>query len=129
MLHTPVTSAPKALATCTANVPTPPDAPMTSTFSPGCTFALSRTACSAVRAEIGTAAACSNDRFAGLGASRSARATANSAKEPPLQTPYTSSPGENPVTSLPTDSTVPATLRPGLSPLGRRRPKPATRIG
>ncbi|WP_308259298.1 ANTAR domain-containing protein [Pseudonocardia sp. H11422] len=30
VLHTPVTSAPTALAICTANVPTPPDAPMTS---------------------------------------------------------------------------------------------------
>ena len=35
VLHTPVTSAPKALAIWTANVPTPPEAPMISTFSPG----------------------------------------------------------------------------------------------
>jgi hypothetical protein len=35
VLHTPVTSAPKDLAICTANVPTPPDAPMISTLCPG----------------------------------------------------------------------------------------------
>ena len=34
VLHTPVTSAPSALAICTANVPTPPDAPMISTLLP-----------------------------------------------------------------------------------------------
>ena len=34
VLHTPVTSAPNALAICTANAPTPPDAPMTSTLCP-----------------------------------------------------------------------------------------------
>ena len=81
MLHTPVTSAPNALAICTANVPTPPDAPMISTCCPGCTFAWSRTACSAVSAETGTAAACSKDRLAGLGASLPARARAYGAKE------------------------------------------------
>jgi hypothetical protein len=35
VLHTPVTSAPKDLAICTANVPTPPDAPMIRTLCPG----------------------------------------------------------------------------------------------
>ena len=34
MLQTPVTSAPSALAICTANVPTPPDAPLIRTFVP-----------------------------------------------------------------------------------------------
>ncbi len=33
--HTAVTSAPNALAICAVNVPTPPDAPMTSTVYPG----------------------------------------------------------------------------------------------
>jgi NADPH:quinone reductase-like Zn-dependent oxidoreductase len=46
------------------------------------TFAWSRTACSAVSAETGTAAACPKDRFAGLGASLPARARAYAAKEP-----------------------------------------------
>ena len=34
VLQTPVTSAPSALAICTAYVPTPPDTPMISTFCP-----------------------------------------------------------------------------------------------
>ena len=50
VLHTPVTSAPNALAICTANVPTPPDAPLTSTLCPGWTCPLSRSACNAVTA-------------------------------------------------------------------------------
>ena len=82
VLHTPVTSAPKALAIWTAKVPTPPEAPMISTFCPGSTRAWSRTACRAVSAETGTAAACSKERFAGLGASLLARARAYGAKEP-----------------------------------------------
>src|ERR1700722_20242720 len=55
--HTPVTSAAAALAICTAKVPTPPDAPMTSTRWPACTWPRSRTACRAVGAETGAAAA------------------------------------------------------------------------
>src|SRR5262245_19950307 len=47
VLHTPVTSAPNALASCTVNVPTPPDAPLTRTFCPGRTRPLSRSACKA----------------------------------------------------------------------------------
>jgi len=43
--------------------------PMISTFCPACTFPR-RTACKAVSADTGTAAACSKDRFAGLAASR-----------------------------------------------------------
>jgi hypothetical protein len=34
VLHTPVTSAPNALAICTAKVPTPPEAPSTRTRRP-----------------------------------------------------------------------------------------------
>ena len=34
-LHTPVTSAPRVLAICTANGPTPPDAPLISSAWPG----------------------------------------------------------------------------------------------
>ena len=36
VLHTPVTSAPNDLAICTANSPTPPEAPMIRTCCPGC---------------------------------------------------------------------------------------------
>ena len=78
--------------------------------------------------EIGTAAAWSKERFAGLGASLSVRTRAYSANEP-SQMPNTSSPGSKPVTSVPTASTVPARLRPGLEYFGRRSPKPARRIG
>lgn len=35
VLHTPVTSAPNALASCTAKLPIPPDAPLTRTRWPG----------------------------------------------------------------------------------------------
>src|SRR2546422_163696 len=42
VLHTPVTSAPNDLAICTANVPTPPDAPLIRTFCPDRICPLSR---------------------------------------------------------------------------------------
>src|ERR1044072_3654953 len=87
VLHTRVTSGPNALAGGRPTAPTPPDAPTTSTLSPGLTCALSRTACSAVAPEIGTAAACSKVMFVGLRASFAALATANSGNEPPSQTP------------------------------------------
>src|SRR6266568_4889523 len=38
VLHTPVTSAPNAFAICTANVPTPPDAPLMRTFCPSWSY-------------------------------------------------------------------------------------------
>jgi hypothetical protein len=38
VLQTLVTIAPNDLAICTANVPTPPDAPLINTLCPGCTF-------------------------------------------------------------------------------------------
>ena len=63
---TPVTSAPNALAICTANVPTPPDAPLIRTFWPGRTLPSSRRSCRAVVADTPTAAACSNVRLAGF---------------------------------------------------------------
>jgi hypothetical protein len=123
-LHTPVTSAPRALAICTANVPTPPEAPMISTRCPGCTFPASRTATSAVGPEMGTAAACSNVTFAGLGTSLFALATAYSAKAPSdiSTTPTTSSPGRKPVTPAPTAATRPATSRPRTRVRGARMP-------
>src|SRR5215210_3756686 len=51
VLQTPVTCAPSALAICTANVPTPPEAPMTSTLWPAWTCPLSRRACHGVLGE------------------------------------------------------------------------------
>jgi hypothetical protein len=66
VLHTPVTCAPNALAICTANVPTPPDAPLIRTLCPAWIRPLSRSACKAVKPATGTAAACSKVRLAGL---------------------------------------------------------------
>ena len=54
VLQTPVTSAPNALAIWTAKEPTPPEAPVTSTVWPGRTCAMSRNACKAVMADVGT---------------------------------------------------------------------------
>src|SRR6266536_2247797 len=68
VLQTPVTSVPNARAICTANVPTPPEAPLMRTFCPGWIRPWSRRPSRAVLAAIGTAAACSNDRFFGFGA-------------------------------------------------------------
>src|SRR3989442_1395887 len=66
VLVTAVTSAPKDLAICTANVPTPPPAPLTSTFCPGLICPWFRRACSAVNPAMGTAAASSKERFVGF---------------------------------------------------------------
>lgn len=126
MLHTPVTSASNDLAICTENVPTPPDAPTISTLCPVCTCAL-RTACSAVPPEIGAVAACSNGTAAGLAASFDDSTRAYSLNAP-SQVPYTASPMSNPVTFVPTDSTVPASARPGMVVSGDRTPKPARSV-
>ena len=67
VLHTPVTSAPNALAIWMANVPTPPDAPLIRTFWPGSTLPSSRSSWRAVVADTPTAAACSKVRLAGFG--------------------------------------------------------------
>src|SRR4051795_11476609 len=122
VLHTPVTSAPNALAIWTAKVPTPPDAPTIRTCCPVWTRPWSRTAWGAASAETGTAAAWSRDSFAGLGASLSGRARAYSANDASPM-PNTASPGAKAVTLLPTASTVPARLRPGLRYFGLRRPE------
>jgi hypothetical protein len=67
--HTPVTWAPNALASWTANDPTPPAAPMTSTSCPAWTWPTSRSAWRAAKPEMGTAAACATERFDGFGRS------------------------------------------------------------
>src|SRR3954467_9846031 len=120
VLHTPVTSAPNALAIWTAKVPTPPDAPTIRTCCPVWTRPWSRTAWRAVSAETGTAAAWSRDSFAGLGASLSGRAREYSANDASPM-PNTASPAAKAVTLAPTASTVPARLRPGLRYFGLRR--------
>ena len=65
VLVTPVTSAPKCFAICTADDPTPPDAPTTRTLSPALMPALVSNG-SAVVPPNESDAASSNDRFAGL---------------------------------------------------------------
>ena len=134
VLHTPVTSAPNALASCTAKVPTPPDAPLTSTLCPARIRPLSRSACRAVNAATGTDAACSNVRPAGLVITApSWRMLMYSARVPrSSRPPNTSSPGRNSVTFSPTASTDPAMSAPSLPPLARGRDSPAiirTRYG
>src|SRR5215470_3175382 len=118
VLHTPVTSAPKDLAICTAKVPTPPAAPLIKTLCPDRIRPLSRSPCNAVSAAIGAEAACSNVTFTGF-ATNTDFMTAPDSEEhtysakAPRQVPKTSSPGLNCVTFLPTDSTQPATSTPG----------------
>jgi hypothetical protein len=66
--HTPVTYAPNTRASCTANAPTPPTAPMIRTFCPGLYPSRLQRPCRAVHAEMGTDAACPKVRLADLGA-------------------------------------------------------------
>ena len=121
MLATAVTSAPSALAIWTANVPMPPEAPLTRTVWPARTLPWSRMAWRATRPAIGTVAACSKVRLAGFRASSSSDAAAYSAYEP-VDAPKTSSPGLNRVTALPTAATCPATSVPRTPIFGLRRP-------
>lgn len=127
MPHTPVTSAPYALAICTANVPTPPDAPLTSTVRPARTPATSRRPMSAVLAASGIAADCSKVRPAGLRSTAPSATHTNSAKAPSAS-PYTSSPGASPTTAPPTASTTPAKSRPRTAAFGLRSPNAARAI-
>src|SRR6266496_3488979 len=117
VLHTPVTSAPSAAAICTAYVPTPPAAPLTSTRCPARTAPTSRIPRRAVPPAIGTAAACSKVRLTGLGTSLSASACAYSANAP-RQKPSTSSPCRSPRTFAPTASTRPAASTPATRAFG-----------
>src|SRR5918993_1949213 len=115
-LATPGTPGPDALASWTANHPTAPAAPMTRTCCPGWTSPTSRTPWSAANPEMGTTAASSKLRAAGLAAKWSSPAQAYSAKEPSHQ-PNTSSPGRNRVTRAPTARRA------------RRRPCPERDLG
>ncbi len=121
VLATPVTVAPSAVASCTANEPTPPDAPITSTRWPGSTRPTVVRAWSAVMPEIAETAACSKLTFSGLCASFDSLAEAYSAKVP-LPMPNTSSPTAKRVTSAPTSTTRPATSMPSTGCFGRVSP-------
>src|SRR5215210_7203655 len=117
VLHTPVTSAPNAVAICTAKLPTPPAAPLISTRCPARTLPTSRMARRAVCPAIVTAAACSKVSLAGLGTTRSASARAYSANEPSKR-PSTSSPARTSRTFAPTASTTPAPSTPTTGGFG-----------
>jgi hypothetical protein len=121
VLHTPVTSAPNALASWTAKLPTPPEAPMTTTCWPGWTPPVSRSAWRAANPEMGTAAASSELRLVGFRASWLSGTEADSAKDPSHQ-PKTAAPGGSWVTLRPTASTRPATSKPGTGCFGLGSP-------
>src|SRR5271157_2386640 len=121
VLHMPVTSAPNDLAICTANVPTPPAAPLIKTFCLDRICPLSRRPCNAVRPATDTAAACSNVTLLGFVTNADSEVQAYSAKAPRHE-PNTSSPGLNWVTFLPTACTWPATSTPSRVSLGLRGP-------
>ncbi len=87
VLQTAATLAPNARASCTANVPTPPDAPLTSTVWPDSIRPMSRRASSAVMAAAGIAAASSYDRVLGLGVKRLSLTVVYSAKPPSRNSP------------------------------------------
>jgi hypothetical protein len=106
-------------------VPTPPDAPITRTLSPGLMPALRRK-CREVDAPKGSEAASSNDRLAGFRASRPSSGIARYWAWHPIAPPgkpNTSSPTRNRVTSFPTDSIVPAISDPMIGWRGRVNPK------
>src|SRR6266545_6726909 len=117
----PVTVALASTASCTANRPTPPAAPVTSTRSPAWTLA-SRRMPTAVTPATGRAAAVTKSQALGSGAVHSAGTTARSAKAPPEGLAATTrSPASNPVTPSPTAATVPATSQPITLPGGCAR--------
>ena len=97
MLQTPVTCAPRAFAICTAKVPTPPLAPVTSARFPAASPA-SRQPWSAVHPAVGSVAACTAEIPAGRRTSWPA-GTRTSSANAPVHQPNTSSPGATSSTS------------------------------
>jgi hypothetical protein len=71
---------------------------------------------------IGAAAACSNVRFSGFGASARSADTHTYSPKAPFFSPKTSSPGSSSVTSSATASTVPAKSTPSRLLFGSRKP-------
>ena len=74
-LKRPITVAPRVLANCTATWPTPPAAAWIRTVCPASSCAASISACQAVRAACGRAAACTKSSDCGLAAISVAAAT------------------------------------------------------
>jgi hypothetical protein len=108
VLHAPVTSAPRWRAIWTAQLPTPPEAPMTRTRCPGFTAPKSRMNMSAELPPKGMAAASSCDNDAGFRAIAPDAFTAtSSACAPRPVAPNTASPTRKRVTERPTATTTP----------------------
>ena len=104
-------------------MPTPPPAPLMSTRWPAVTSPASRIPRRAVVAAMGTAAACSKVRPAGLGTTRSAAAHAYSANAP-RQNPSTSSPVRSPRTFALAAPATPAASTPATRAFGLVSPTP-----
>ena len=120
------TSAPRALAICTAARPTPPAAPRTRTRSFGATLARSHRARCAVPWQTGNAAAAARESAGGAGKrtapsaadggpSASRTTTSSAMAPPPTRTPATFAPGANPAAraSAPDSATTPENSPPG----------------
>src|SRR6185369_3921009 len=121
VLSTPVTYAPRRLASWIAKEPEPPPAPLIRTRCPG---PAPLVPCCAITPACGIVDASAKVNSAGLRASTDSAAIAYSAK-PPLRrrlSPYTSSPGRNRVTAGPTASTHPAISEPSVRRAGERSP-------
>ncbi len=123
-LVTPVTVAPRCLASWTAIVPTAPEAPLTSTLVPGPTVALSRRKNSAVVAPNNNPAASSSLTPNGLRAIRFAGVARYWACAPMARPvmPHTSSPGSKPCTPAPMASTSPENELPRIVRRGPKTP-------
>jgi hypothetical protein len=123
-LATPVTLAPRCLASWTAFVPTAPEAPFTSTDVPGPTDALSREKNNAVVPPNSSPAASSWVTPDGLRASFFAGTATYSASALILipVMPHTSSPGARSPTREPTTSTTPEKELPRIGRRGRTSP-------
>ena len=104
-----ITDAPACAASRTANRPTPPDAPVTSTRLPGPTPA-ARNDCSAANPATGNAAAWASGTSSGTTASASSDTATRSANAPAV----------NPTTRAPVPATTPATSEPSTAPGGTR---------
>jgi hypothetical protein len=111
-----ITCAPASEASRTANRPTPPDAPVTSTRRPS-TAPLARSARNAATPATGRADACARSTMAGTSASEPGSTTTCSAN-PPDASATTRVPAGGPLG--PDRSTTPATSEPSTAPGGTR---------
>ena len=111
---TAVTNAPFWAASCTANRPTPPAAPVTATRLPSTTHI--STAFLAVRPATGRVAAASKVTSSGSSASICVDTAARSAHAPDATRPTTGAPSLGPRPSGAAEATTPETSHPGRQP-------------